>query len=234
MDLTTPYLPATLRALAREERRGRRTPRLTEGGWPTWDRFRGRLGLGAFVELLLEDAAVTQPLPFAWRRVLGASVTTLALSDDDARAALTDAAARRDDDGDPSAYMAAQAQLLGLGQRLAFHELRRLQPHHRVLELPGTGGRLAQFVVGDQPGIFFHDVFRVACATPSELALAGIAAVECGVVGEPPIDLDPDLEKARATGGAFSHVFGLRPDKGGRFSRESLLQWFPSADVVLV
>src|SRR5258708_7704717 len=67
------YLGAALHALVREEQVGRRPRRLLEPGQATWHRFRGRLGLSDFVQLLLEDAAVVQPEPFDVRGVLGST-----------------------------------------------------------------------------------------------------------------------------------------------------------------
>lgn len=67
------YLAVTLHALAREERAARRPRRLLDPGLATWQRFRGRLGVLDLAELLLEDAAVTQPQPFDAAAVLGAA-----------------------------------------------------------------------------------------------------------------------------------------------------------------
>ncbi|WP_437960319.1 hypothetical protein WME76_12205 [Sorangium sp. So ce119] len=227
------YLSATLHALAREEHVGRKPRRLLEPEHATWMRFRGRLGPRAFVELLLEDAAVSQPEPFDAASVLGADAPLEPVPED----LLADWLAMVSGlslDSPTRDYLDQQAQRLGLTARLAYSDLHRLQPHHRVLELPGTGGRLAAHVVQTQPGVFLKDVFTIACGSWQERALAGLVAVDLGVVGEVRLRLDPDLARIRAAGEGFSHVFGLRPDKGGAFEREQLALWFPSADIVLV
>jgi hypothetical protein len=103
-----------------------------------------------------------------------------------------------------------------------------------VLELPGTGGRLAAYVAETQPGIFLKDVFTIACATWQERMLAGLVAVGLGVVGDVRIAMDPDLALARRAEGGFTHVFGLRPEKGGLFAADQLQGWFHEATLVLV
>src|SRR4051812_20925443 len=75
------YGAATLLALAREEQAGRRDKRLLEPNQATWNLFRGRLGSRAFLELLLEDAAVRQPFPFEVARALTGSGTLADLSE---------------------------------------------------------------------------------------------------------------------------------------------------------
>lgn len=68
---TALFAATTLHALAREEAAGRRPKRLLEEKRAAWERFRGRLGPAALVELLLEDAAVTQPAAFDASAILG-------------------------------------------------------------------------------------------------------------------------------------------------------------------
>jgi hypothetical protein len=62
--------------------------------------------------------------------------------------------------------------------------------------------------------------------------LAGIAAVDLG--GKPRIAIDPDLAEARAAGGTFTHVIGLRPEKGGPRDALELEAIFPGIDITLV
>jgi hypothetical protein len=226
------YLAAALHALAREERAGRRPRRLTEPGLATWQRFRGRLGPRDLAELLLEDAAVTQPQPFRASAILGREDPLQTIPDAlvegwlaELAGAPLDASFRDDID--------LQARRLGITGRPALADLHRLQPHHRVLELPGTGGRLAAHVVETQPGIFLKDVFTIACASWQERTLAGLIAVGLPVVGDVRILLDPTLVESRRLAGQFTHVFGLRPEKGGLFSAEQLGD-FHAATVVLV
>jgi hypothetical protein len=227
------YLASALHALAREEHAGRRPRRLLEPNLATWQRFRGRLGPRDLAELLLEDAAVTQPEPFAVAAVLGHDRPLQAVPD-----ALVDGWLRElpalAADASLADDIEAQALRLGLTARPAFSALHTLQPHHRVLELPGTGGRLAAYVAETQPGIFLKDVFTIACATWQERMLAGLVAVGLGVVGDVRIAMDPDLALARRAEGGFTHVFGLRPEKGGLFAADQLQGWFHEATLVLV
>ena len=64
LTTTASYAAAALHALAREEARDRKPKRLLEAGLATWTQFRGRSGATQLLELLLEDAAVTQPTAF--------------------------------------------------------------------------------------------------------------------------------------------------------------------------
>lgn len=218
------YAAAIVFALAREERRGRRPLRLLEPGLATWERFRGRLGAGALIELVLEDAAVSQPLPFDVPRTL----TVAGLSDDDRTHALRNLPdelfaqwlellpqANLEMSGED--YIREQARVLGLPTRLARAELHRIKPHQRVLELPGTGGQLAHHVVTQQQDIHLQDVFALACGDWREFALAGLVCVELGLTGEQPVIHDPDLSRHRSGGVKFDQVIGLDPDKGGAF-----------------
>jgi hypothetical protein len=231
------YAAAVLHAVAREEHAGRRPKRVLEPDLATWRRFKGRLGPAALLELVVEDAAVTQPEPFAASAVLDSAGNgrPLAGVSDEMVEAWLGRLQSLNLDAPSREYVAAQAEFLSLGQRLAFADLHKVQPHHRVLELPGTGGRIAHYVVTEQAGIFFGDVFTMACGSWQERLLAGIVAVECRTVGPTRIRVDPELELARPEGREkFSHVFGARPEKGGKFARPDLERWFPNADVVLV
>jgi len=227
------YFAAALHALAREEHVGRRRRRLLEPNQATWHRFRGRLGPRDLVELVLEDAAVDQPEPFDVARVFGdrsplASVPEALVGDwltELPRLSLE--AADRD-------YLEEQAKRLGLKARPAFSDLHKLAPHHRVLELPGSGGRLAAHAVLTQAGLSMKDMFTVACASWEERMLAGLVAVTLDVRGQPRISVDPKLEQARRAEGGFTHVLGLKPEKGGAFDALTIEGFFPSATIVLV
>lgn len=228
------FVAAVVYALAREELRGKRPKRLTEPGLATWKRFRGWLGPRDLVELVLQDAATTQPVPFDVGRVF----------DDGARALRSlpqervgDWLGMLDDielDAAGGAYITAQAAQLGIDTRLARSDLVKVKAHHRVLELPGTGGQLAYHMVTTQDELYLQDVFTIACDSWQELTLAGLVAVELGLTGEPPVRLDPDLSLAAGDRERFTHVVGISPDKGGLFEPSMLAERFPRANVVLV
>ena len=88
--------------------------------------------------------------------------------------------------------------------RPAFSDLPKLQPHHRVLEVPGSGGRLAAHAVLAQPGLSMKDMFTMACASWQERMLAGLVAVSLDVRGYTRISVDPTLEQARRADGGFT------------------------------
>jgi hypothetical protein len=217
----------------REEQVERRPRRLLEPGLATWNRFRGRLGLGDLLSLLLEDAAVVQPEPFDVGRVLGGAVDVASIPEAQIRDWLAEfsglSAAMSDRD-----YIEVQAKRLGLRARPAFSELHKLAPHHRVLELPGSGGRLAAHAAVTQPELPFKEMFSVSCASWQERMLAGLAAVSLGVRGYSRIYVDPALEHVRALEGGFTHIYGVKAEKGGAFDARVLEGFFPSATIVLV
>ncbi|MDX9722493.1 MAG: hypothetical protein RBU37_17235 [Myxococcota bacterium] len=78
----------------------------------------------------------------------------------------------------PEDYIAAQARLLGVPSRLARSELHVVKPHHKVLELPGTGGQLAHHLVSTHAELSLRDNFTVACGSWRELTLAGIVGLD--------------------------------------------------------
>lgn len=226
------YLAATLHALAREERLDRRPRRLTEPGLATWNRFRTRLGPRDLVELILEDAAVTQPEPFAAGVVLGRPRPLDSLPDDlvegwlSALPSLTEGVT-------PRAYVREQAARLGITARPEYARLRKLDAHHRALELPGTGGLLMAHVAEHQPDLAVKEVFTVACNGWRERALAGLVAVTLDIVGDAPIAAETSLAKLHERG-PFTHVFGLDPERGGAHEKGEIEGVFVGATVVLV
>lgn len=217
-------------ALAREEQLDRRPRRLLEPGHATWQRFRGRLGWRHLLMLQAEDAAAVRPVPFDGPRILGPFAAQLdGLPDTLVErwlGALTSPVA------DGPAYVIEQAKRLGLPTRMARADLHKVKPHHRVLELPGTGGQLAHHIATTQEGIFVQDVFTVACDGWEELVLAGLVALELRAPTADFALIDPTLERIR--GRSFDYVFGLHPDKGGRHTEARLREVFAPAEVVLV
>jgi hypothetical protein len=231
------YAIALLHAIARDEAAGRRPTRLTEPGQATWMRFRGRLGSADLLRLLAEDGAVVHPIPFDPARLIGG--LGLDLVDD----ALVDGFL--DELGSmklatPSAeYVEAQARRLDVPSRLARSELHQVKPHQKVLELPGTGGQLAHYLVSTQPGLTLQVNCTVACDGWRELALAGIVGLDLGapnsdfIVAASADDLRNDQHPLRQQ--RFDFVVGVRPDKGGQLQiPDQLTLWFHGAKVVLV
>jgi hypothetical protein len=221
------YAQAMVRALLREEAHDRRPKRLLEADRATWAQFRGRLTDTALVEILLEDAAIAQPIPFDASRLLGGDRPVQHIPVGQVHAWLEAPAI----DGSPAEYIAAQAKLLGLPTRLGRSDLPVVKSHQRVLEIPGTGGQLTHHLLEVHPELPVREVFTIACGSWQELALAGLVCVEKGLQGEPPAMLDPKLDVARTRTRPFDFVFGVDT---GLFSQAQLASWFPQARVVLV
>ena len=234
---TGAWAAALLHALARDEAAGRRPERLTEPRLGTWNRFRGRLTATDLVELLFEDAAVLHPVPFD-PAVLGGPLTVDSLPDTVTQDWLS-SLPTLDLKAGSASYVEAQARLLGLPTRLARSDLHVVKPHQKVLELPGTGGQLAHYMVSTQDDLALHESFVVACDSWQELTLAGIIALERSA---PRSDfaLKVGVDDLRNPGHplrqrTFDFVVGLHPDKGGLFRVDNQLAiWFSNAKILLV
>lgn len=234
---TAAWAASLLVALARDEAAGRRPERLTEPGLATWRRFRGRLAAADLVDLLFEDAAVIHRVPFSLDAFAG-DLRATRLSDSACEAWL-ETLPKLDLQSGAEEYISAQARLLGISSRFARSDLHVVKPHQRVLELPGTGGQLAHYLVSTQPGLSLRDNFTVACASWRELTLAGVVGLDLAA---------PNTDFAVPADGAalrnpghplrqrsFDFVVGLHPDKGGLFRVEDQLAiWFSSAKILLV
>ncbi|WP_375759655.1 hypothetical protein [Corallococcus exercitus] len=103
-----------------------------------------------------------------------------------------------------------------------------------MLELPGSGGLIAHHVCSTLEGVYFQDVFTVACGDWKERFLAGLVALELGAGGVLSIHEDPSLEQVRQRLPTPDFVLGLSKEKGGRFTEEQLKPWFPSTTTTLV
>ena len=176
---TARFAAAAVVALGREEALGRRPKRLLEPGLATWQQFRGRMGSLELVELLCEDAAVTQPSGFT-RPTEILPLSAVPAAQVDAWLAELPALSL---DGDGEDYVTAQAKRLGLSTRMARSGLHKMQSHHKVLELPGSGGQLSYFVAR-RDGLFLQHVFTIACTDWTELALAGFVPDEVNITAE--------------------------------------------------
>lgn len=230
------FATAAMHALAREERAGRKPRRLLEPEQATWRQFRGRMGSSELLLLLMEDAAVTQPFAFDARRLLGnqaGSVTRLPESTVTAWIGQLPALALEAGTQD---YVLSQAAQLDLPTRLARSELHRgVRPHHRVLELPGTGGLLAAWLAEQVEGLYLQDVFTIAWQGWADRMLAGLVAVEHGLTGSAPIAAEPGLDGVGTEGARFDYVIGTDPARGLQsLTADALGRRFPGATVVLV
>lgn len=200
-----------LRAIARLERVGDvRPPRLTETGHEKWHRMRRKLGWRDLIALLFEDLADAFPLPFdpsAWDEG-----TFTELSEDEAEALV--AAAAEPDATDTLTFLRQAARALGLQGGGEIADLPRAQPGQAVLELPGSGGRIAAYQCLQYDDLSFHDPFVFVADTDAERVLVGLAAVE--LRANPPRVLTTDqLRQAIEDGATFARVFGVRGDERG-------------------
>ncbi len=225
------FATATLVALAREERLDRKPKRLLEPQLETWAQFRGRMDAVDLLELLLEDAAVTQPTAFSLPAHLGSlsSLTPALVGGWVEQLASLELAS-------PSAdYVAEQARALGVSTRGAKSELPRVRSHHAVLELPGSGGQLSHHLVSTHDELLLQSKFTIACRDWRDVALAGLVAVELKLSGPAPVVVDPTLASLRAA--RVDVILGLHPDKGGLFTEADLHRFWPASDstkIVLV
>ncbi len=223
---------ATL-SLARSERRGERPESVGGEALQAWQLFKGRLTTADYIELLIENAAASQPFAYDLPGLLDdehlySELPPVLASEWTEQLPALDLAR------DAEEFITDVARLLKLPTRFNRTSLHKVLPHHRVLELPGTGGQLALHAVRRDEGVYLADSFTIACGTRQERLLAGLVAVECGVVAAAPIVLDPTLDTSRELHARYDHVIGLHPDNGGLFPANQLAIWFPSATVKLI
>lgn len=233
---TATWAAALLLAIARDEAAGRRARRLTEPGLSTWQRFRGRLTSSDLVALMLEDAAAVHGFrsPFD-AEALKASLPVRKLPPPITEGWLS--AIQSMDLLSPSAdYIIDQARLLGLPTRMARADLHVVKAHQKVLELPGTGGQLAHYIVSTQGDVTLQGNITVACGSWQESTLAGIIALDLGAPNTTfaiPIEegsLRDPASPLRKRCEEFDFVVGLHPEKGGLYQVKDQLEiWFPAA-----
>jgi hypothetical protein len=189
------------------------------------------------VALLFEDAAVVHPVPFD-PIALGGAIRQETLPEAAADLWIKSIASLPLVGRSPG-YIADQARLLGVSARMARSELHVVKPHHKVLELPGSGGQLAHHLVNAQRDLTLHENFTVACGSWQELTLAGVIALE---MGAPHSDFAKRVRfdelrnsKHELRQRAFDFVIGLDPGKSALSAmNEQLAIWFPGAKVLLV
>ncbi len=204
----------TLRAIARLERdtaRPLRNARLTEPGWPTWRRTAGRRGLAAFVTLLHDDLAQAFPTAFdltAWQRdpLAGLAEATAEQLVRDAIAATYP---------DTQSFLRAAAQGLGLPVGGAVSDFPKVQAFQRVVELPGSGGRIAAQQVLSHPDLSFNQQFLFVADSDAERVLIGIAALE--LRSNPPDVVTSDrLAEVLKSGGRVDKAYGFAAATGAQ------------------
>jgi hypothetical protein len=226
MEAQPSPIELTLRTIARLENAAFCERRLTDPSLAAWERFRRKLGLGAFIEILHEDLAGAFPVPFDLERWDPATIGSL--GDDRARALVTSAAVSAAESPDTAAFLRECARALGLPSGGALSDLPRVQPQNRVLELPGGGGRLAASLCGSDPNLRFHRQFTFVADSDAERIAIGIAAVELRA-DEPRIFTTGELAARLDRGDVFDRVLGLRESAR---AVELAARFFPEAKLV--
>ncbi len=199
----------TLRAIARLERVGDLRPaRLSDPELARWHRYRRKLGWRDLIAILHEDLAGPFPVPF-----------DLGRWDEDPLSDLTEevaqgliSAARAEDERDTLTFLKDAAQGLGLpaGGRIA--DLPKVQPHHRVLELPGSGGRIAAHQAL-RKDLEFGQAFTFVADTDAERIAIGLAAVELRA-NEPTIRSSGEVRALSSESGGLDCCYGVRCPQG--------------------
>ncbi|MEZ4435768.1 MAG: hypothetical protein R3F65_25510 [bacterium] len=200
---------STLLAVARLEAAGVRPPRLTEPGHETWGRFKRKLGPRDFIELLCEDLAPAFPLPFALARwgTDPRPLDALRAFDDDTVDALITAASTAPD-APVDDWLRDRARALDLPAGGAFSDLPKMQPRYRVLELPGSAGRIAARLCGQDDTLSLDRQFTLVADTPAERVMAGLATVALRA-NPPEVVTTAALTDKLAAGARFDRVVGL-------------------------
>lgn len=201
---TGPHLfRATLAAVARLEAAGDKPPRLTEPDFAKWTRFRRRLGWVDFIRLLHEDLAEAFPEPFDVGRW---GVDPFAGLEDATAEGLVKEAALPSK-ADKLTFLRDQAKALGLPVAGSIADLPKVQARFKVLELPGSAGRIAAHQC-HQFGLAYDKSFTFVATTVEQRVLVGLGAVE--LRSNPPTVVDDNgLEKLIEAGTKFDRVFGL-------------------------
>jgi hypothetical protein len=205
--MLAPLLDTTLRSIARLEVARVREPRLTEPDHARWHRFRRKLGFRAFIEILHEDLAGAFPIPFDLARWPDGSIADL--TEADAERLVAEAARSVAAPVESAAFLRECARILGLPASGTFSELTKVQPQHRIVELPGSGGRVAAALCAANSGLGFDTQFTFVADTPAERVAIGLAAVELRA-NEPRIFTVETFRVAKAGGESFDRVFGLK------------------------
>jgi hypothetical protein len=194
----------TLRVIARLEGEGNLRPRrLTEPGFTRWHRLSPKPAWRTFVSLLHEDLTPVYPVPFDLDRWSGRPLD--ALTEEEAEALVLESSTP--DMAEPAAFLRGAARDFGLPAGGAIADLPRTAPGQRILELPGSGGRIAAWQVANQPGLAFHAQFTFVADTDAERIMVGLAAAECRA-NEPTILSTAEALAAIARGERFDRLVG--------------------------
>lgn len=219
---------STLLAIARLEATGTRPARLTEPGHETWARFKRKLGPRDFIELLCQDLAGAFPLPFdldRWQTEPTPRDALAALDDSEVDALIEQASTPPD--ADIEEWLRDRARALDLPTGGALSELPKMQPRFKVLELPGSAGRLAARLCATDDTLSLDRQFTIVADSPAERVMAGLCTVALGA--NPPRVVTTDaLRSAPPKDSRFDRVIGL----AGHPAAEALAAEFDEARLI--
>lgn len=200
----------TLRAIARLEGTDAPRPRrLTEPDFARWRRLSPRGSWRSFIALLHEDLAPSFPFPFDLERWGRPPLVDLAEDVAERLVRETAAWAAEPERPDTATFLRNAARDLGLPAGGALSDLPRTAPGQRVLELPGTGGRVASHQVDTQPGLALHAQFAFVADTDAERLAVGLAVVEARA-NEPQLMTSDDALALLVRGERFDRLVGHR------------------------
>ncbi len=204
---TVEIFEATLGAIARLEVADVRPTRLTEPEFAKWARFRRKLGWCDFIRLLHEDLAEAFPEPFDITRW---GLDPFENLEEATAKALLDKAATPAKAQGP-AFLKDQAQALGVASGGSLTEVPKIQARHKVLELPGAGGRIAAHQCASH-GLAYDKNFTFVADSLAERVLIGLGAVELRANAPTIIDL-AGLDELIEKDAKFDRVVGLKGSK---------------------
>ena len=221
--LTSPlgtFYTVAAHALVRTEHAGHVPPRFTGAGARRWAQFANELTEADRLDLAIRDAAAAYPTPFGLRQGLpGYENGDLGLAPEGARQLVKEAVSAAGQP--PGEYLHAQAERLGLQPtpEAALAALPAPEPHHTVLELPGTGGWLAYHIASRPDSrVYLWENFAIACASWRGVILAGLIAFELNAPPHKPLPIVQDefLLSVLGDNKRYDWIVGMRAEHAHR------------------
>jgi len=210
LSLINFYTVAT-HALIRAELAGRVPTRFTGDGIKRWEQFANELTHSDLLDLIVQDTAIAYPVPFGLIDKFdnsGKKPDTKSAED-----IIQDALASRN--LSQESYLRKQAERLGiqLADSSISNALPDPEPHHRILELPGSGGWLTYLMVTQpESRVYLLENFQISCGSLYEVMLIGLIAFELNTPPNQPLPVvqDPSLGDVLQPGQRYDWIIGLK------------------------